>query len=490
MRIASTLANYSMSEADDLRKAMGKKIPEIMAKHRLRFLEGTAENNIPSEKAKKLFDLVEKFSGYGFNKSHTAAYALIAYQTAYLKAHYPVEFMAALLTSEMHSIDGVVKYIAECRSHGISVLPPDINDSDKVFIVTGSKIRFGLVAVKNVGEGAIEAIITARANGKFTSLFEFCKLVDLRKVNKRVIEHLIKCGAFDSTGDYRSCMMASLEDAIDYGMRVQKEKLHPQMGLFDTAFDTQEQINAPTLLEIDEWEEKQLLAFEKESLGFYISGHPLHRYEELLDKFTSENTLSLKESIDGSIIRIGGIVRTTKTIKTRKGELMAFTVIEDLHGIVEITVFSSLYTQAYHLLTEDNPILVQGQVQKDENTVKIIADTIIPIDKAEEMWTASIHLNLDLTRTERNSLIQLRDILKRYPGSCRGFVHLRNPEQTETIIALPDALQLKACSALTREVNQLLGYPGVETICSEAAPLPKKNGYNGNHRNNNYRQAR
>jgi len=363
-------------------------------------------------------------------------------------------------------------------------------ESDKVFAVTGANIRFGLVAVKNVGEGAIEAIIEARTEGNFSSLFEFCERVDLRKVNKRVIEHLIECGAFDSTGDYRSRMMASLEDAIDYGIRVQKERLDPQMGLFETMQGTQEKINPPILAEIDEWDEKQLLAFEKESLGFYISGHPLNRYEDLLDKFTSENTLSLKESSDGSTIRIGGIVRSTKTIKTKRGELMAFVIIEDLHGIVELTVFSNLYTQSYHLLTEDTAILVQGQVQKDENTVRIIADTIIPIHKAEELWVASIHFNLDVTRTERDLLIRLRDILSRYPGSCRGFVHLRDSAQTETIIALPDTMQLKACSALTQEVNQCLGYPSVETICSEAVAATRKNGLNGNNRNGAYRQAR
>lgn len=233
MKIAGDLANYSMAEADDLRKAMGKKIPKIMTMHRERFMQGATDNSIPSDEAGKIFYLMEKFGGYGFNKSHSAAYALIAYQTAFLKAHFPLEFVASLLTSEMHSTDGVVKYIAECRSQGIQVLPPDINESDKTFTVTGSKIRFGLAAVKNVGENAIESIIEARNNGKFSSLFEFCERVDLKKVNKRVIESLIKCGAFDSTGAFRSRMMASLEDCVDYGQRLQKEKADPQIGLFD-----------------------------------------------------------------------------------------------------------------------------------------------------------------------------------------------------------------------------------------------------------------
>ena len=298
MKIAADLANYSMAEADDLRKAMGKKIVEIMAQQRQRFVEGAVANKIAEKKAKKLFDLIEKFGGYGFNKSHSAAYALIAYHTAFLKTHFPVEFMASLLTSEMHSTDGVVKFIAECRQHDIPILPPDINNSDTEFTVDGSQIRFGLVAVKNVGESAIESIIASRTDQPFESLFDFCERVDLKKVNKRVIESLIKCGAFDSTGAKRSQLMAGLESALEYGQRVQKERNDPQMGLFDLG-DNQPSINAPALPEIGEWDGKQFLAFEKESLGFYLSGHPLTRYEEVLDKFTNANAISVKELKDG-----------------------------------------------------------------------------------------------------------------------------------------------------------------------------------------------
>jgi len=481
MKIAGDLANYSMAEADDLRKAMGKKIPEIMTMHRERFMQGATDNGIPSDKAGKIFYLMEKFGGYGFNKSHSAAYALIAYQTAFLKAHFPVEFVASLLTSEMHSTDGVVKYIAECRSQGIEVLPPEINESDKAFTVSGSKIRFGLAAVKNVGENAIESIIEARNNGKFSSLFEFCERVDLKKVNKRVIEGLIKCGAFDSTGDYRSRMMASLEDCVDYGQRLQKEKADPQIGLFDLQAD-HHAINLPSMSKIDEWDEKQLLTFEKESLGFYITGHPLSEYEDILEKFTNTNSSTLKEQNDGDSVRIGGMIRNTKIIKTKKGDLMAFVTLEDLHGSVEIIIFSDLYAKVYDLLTEDISILVRGHLQKDENSVKILADTVIPMDKAEETWSTSIHFNLDITRTDKALLEKLQNIFKRHPGSCRGYVHLLNPEKTETIIALSDARKLKVSSLLVREVNRLLGYNAAETICEPAESSSKSNGYNGKRR--------
>jgi DNA polymerase-3 subunit alpha len=475
MKIAADLANYSMAEADDLRKAMGKKIVEILARHRQRFVEGAVANKIPQQKAKKLFDLIEKFGGYGFNKSHSAAYALIAYQTAFLKAHFPVEIMASLLTSEMHSSDGVVKFIAECRHHDIPILPPDINTSDTQFTVDGSRIRFGLVAVKNVGESAIESIIASRTDQPFESLFDFCERVDLKKVNKRVIESLIKCGAFDSTGAKRSRMTAALESALEYGQRVQKERNDPQMGLFDLA-DDQPGINAPALPEIGEWEGKQFLAFEKEALGFYLSGHPLTRYEEVLDKFTNANAISIKELKDGGVIRIGGLVRSIKNIKTKKGELMAFVTIEDMHGAVEVIVFSRVFSDVRDLLVEDRPVLVQGQVQKDEKSVKILADMVISIDKAEETWAASVHFNLELSRTDREGLENLHAILKKHPGLCPAFLHLRSPGNTDSIIALPDGFKLKAGAVLTREVNGFLGYHAVETRCSAATSTATRNG--------------
>jgi len=481
MKIAGELANYSMAEADDLRKAMGKKIPEIMADHRQRFVKGAKDNDIPGERAKTLFDLIEKFGGYGFNKSHSAAYALIAYQTAFLKAHYPVEFMASLLTSEMHSTDGVVKFIAECRNHSIPILPPDINASDIEFTVDGSQIRFGLVAVKNVGETAIESITACRAQQRFDSLFDFCERVDLKKVNKRVVESLIKCGAFDSTGAKRSQMMAALESALEYGQRVQRERNDPQMGLFDVG-ETQPSINAPALPEIGEWDEKQFLTFEKESLGFYLTGHPLTRYEDLLEKFTNANAISIKESSDGAVIRIGGMVQSSKTIKTKRGDLMAFVTIEDMHGAVEAIVFARVFADVRDLLVEDKALLIQGQVQKDEKSVKILADTVIPIQKAEETWTASVHFNLEISRTDRELLTNLHTILERHPGTCPAFLHLRSLDNTDSVIALPEALKLRAGGALSRDVKNLLGYHAVETRCSALPAASALNGLNRNGR--------
>jgi DNA polymerase-3 subunit alpha len=271
-------------------------------------------------------------------------------------------------------------------------------------------------------------------------------------------------------------MMASLEDALDYGQRVQKERLDPQIGLFDGAVNPQV-INAPALPEIEEWSENQRLVFEKESLGFYISGHPLKRYEDLLDKFTNANAISIKELNNGGAVRIGGLIRSTKIIKTKRGDLMAFVTIEDLHGTVEATVFSRVYATVTDLLIEDNPVLIQGQVQKDEQSVKILAEKVVAMDKAEETWTASIHFNLEISRTDREALAKLHDILQRHPGGCRAFLHLRSSENTDSIVALPDSLKLKAGGSLIREVNELLGYNAVETQCMAAKTEPKRSHY-------------
>jgi len=490
MQISGALAGYTMAKADELRKAMGKKIVSTMAEHREIFMKGAEARHMPLDKAESIFDLMEKFGGYGFNKSHSAAYALIAYQTAYLKAHFPVEFMAALLTSEMNSIDGVVKYIGECRSHSIRILPPDINESHTEFLVSESGIRFGLVAVKNVGEGAIEIIIRERGKGgPFTSLFEFCARVDLRKVNKRVIESLIQCGAFDSTGNKRAQMMASLEDALEYGQTIQKEKADPQMSLFDmgTAVSVR---NVPSMPDVEEWDEKTRLDFEKESLGFYISGHPLDRYEALLKKFTNADSLTIGEVSDKAAVRIGGLIRGIKTIRTKKGDPMAFVNIEDLHGAVEVIVFPKVYEAASEFMVQDFPVFVQGEAQKDEKGVKLLAESVVPMEKAEETWTASVHISVNATGADRKILESLREILSRYSGSCVGFIHLQIPDSSETVIRLSDDLKLNATPEMIREVNGLLGYSAVDTRCSNVTLASRNhNGHNGNQKRRAFRTS-
>ncbi len=470
MKIASVLANYEMAEADDLRKAMGKKIKSILAEHRSRFVEGAVQNQISREKAETIFDLIEKFGGYGFNKSHSAAYALITYQTAYLKAHFPVEMLAALLTSATHSTDSVVKFTAECRRQGIEVLPPDINKSEIAFTVEDGKIRFGLVAVKNVGEGAIEAMIAERAeSGPFSNLFDFCERMDLTKSNKRVIESLIKSGAFDSTGEFRSRMMASLDDAVEYGQRVQREKNNPQMGLFDFMDEAQPVSNYPPVPQIDEWDPREKLAQEKESLGFYISGHPLDTYRNDVEKYSDADTLTLPEKKDGQTVRVGGIISAVKEITSKKGR-MAFVSLEDINGVIEVIVFSKLYSEVETLIRDTRVVFVEGEIQKRETEVKILANNVIPIERAEETWTASVHVSLDVDRSDRKLLEQLHKILSAHPGSSRGYLHLIDARNTETIIALPDNLRLAAGASLNRAVRTFLGFDAVKTAILPAVP--------------------
>jgi DNA polymerase-3 subunit alpha len=353
-----------------------------------------------------------------------------------------------------------------------------VNTGFKEFTVDRGRIRFGLVAVKNVGESAIDAILEARAaGGRFSSLFDFCERVDLKRVNKRVVESLIKCGAYDSTGARRSQLMAALDAAFDHGQRVQREKCDPQLALFGGG-ECPAPVPPPALPELAEWDDRQRLGFEKESLGFYLSGHPLTRYEELISKFATTDALAIKEAADGLQVRIGGLVRGTKTIKTRKGDLMGFATIEDRHGAVEVTVFSRLFAAASDLLAEDTAVLVQGQVQRDEQSVKLVADTLIPLEKAEESWTASVHLSLDLDAISREQLLQLREVLQRYPGSCKTYLHLHSPERTEAVVEAAAGVHLKAGAALRREVSEVLGVNSLETRCSPIKGVEPPRGRN------------
>jgi DNA polymerase-3 subunit alpha len=340
--------------------------------------------------------------------------------------------------------------------------------------VSGPDIRFGLAAVKNVGEGAIESILEYRGEQPFTSIFDFCERVDLRKVNKRVLESLIKSGAFDTLGLKRSQLFAGLEDILEYGQRVQRERSDPQMGLFGTS-EKQPAINLPSLPEIEEWDEKQLLAFEKESLGFYITGHPLNRFNDIIDKYATADAITLKELPDNSAARLAGIIRNTKVITTKRGDLMAFVTMEDMNGSFEITVFPNLYASSGHLLDADTAILVDGQVQKDENSINLLSNHIVPIQKAEETWTVSIHIKLDIASTNRKQLETLHSVLKKHPGACQAYIHIQDPEMTEAVIALPEYLHLQPRAILRKEVNACLGYQAYESVCSKAGTRNDRN---------------
>jgi len=477
MRIVVDMAGYSMSEADDFRKAMGKKKMELIDANEAKFIDGAVANGVPENKAHALFDLMKTFGRYGFNKSHSAAYAMVAYQTAYLKAHYPVEFLAALFNSEIHLTDKVVKLMSECRERGIEVLPPDINASDKMFTVVDSNIRFGLLAVKNIGEGPIDSILAIREEKEIQSVFDFCERVDLGKANKRVLESLIKCGAFDCLGQTRASLTAVLETAMDHGACVQRERNTPQMNLFANGDDNVATINPPVMPQLPEWDDATRLAHEKEVLGFYISGHPLANYQHILDKFTDTGILGLAGKKDGQRLRVGGVITHVKNIITKKrGESMARITLEGLDGSVQVTVFPKLFPQVEPFLTVENRILVEGNLQREEKNTGILATDVIPVEAAEEHWTATIHFKIDLAVADSLTLTALYEALKSHPGDCKGFLHLGDPDTGTTIIAIGERLHLKASQALRRAVALILGEQAVFTVCKPAQSNGNRNG--------------
>jgi DNA polymerase-3 subunit alpha len=368
LQIAQRVAGYSLGHADLLRKAMGKKDAAVMAAERGKFVEGAAEKGYDKKKANEIFDYIEPFARYGFNKSHSVAYALVAYQTAWLKVHYPRHFMAALMTSEMDRTDFVVKFINEASQMGIRILPPDINESNYAFTVVGPNIRFGLGAVKGVGESAIESILEARQKkGRFTSLLEFCEAVDLRACNKKVIEALIKSGSFDFLGSSRKLLFETLENTADSAQRAREEKERGQNSLFGMLSPSVAPAASPArLLAMAEWPDDEKLRFEKETLGFYITGHPLNKYSDELRLFANATTDTLHQHVD-DIVNIGGIVSQIKKSKIKKGpnegKLMAKFILDDQRGSVEVVVFSDLYSKYARWLENGIAVLLTAAVK-------------------------------------------------------------------------------------------------------------------------------
>ncbi len=385
MQISSDLAGFSMAKADTLRKAMGKKKPEVLAKMRESFVQGAVERQVNSKTAGSIFDLMENFAGYGFNKSHSAAYALVAYQTAYLKANHPVALLAAMLTSIRTNSDKVSYYIQECRRLNIEILPPDVNESLTNFTVVGeNRIRFGLGAVKNVGEGAVAAIIEARRTGDpFHSLDDFCQRVDLRQVNKRVVESLILCGAFDSLQAFRAQLVAVLDDCMETAQANRRDlgaQANGQVSLFDILDEPNVGAAQRLLPEIKEYPPRELLAHEKEVLGFYVSGHPLEGSEDILAGRTTFSIDEISQCKDGDRVTLGGIVSGLKRGTTRRGDGKISFSLEDLGGSVEIVYIQKNNGKNFHPPEDDAVVLVTGRVSQQEESYRIFADEISPLD--------------------------------------------------------------------------------------------------------------
>ncbi len=482
MKIANILANYSLGDADILRRAMGKKIPEVMDEEKVKFMAGARNNNIPEDKAEFIFDLMAKFAGYGFNKSHSAAYALISYQTAYLKAHYPAQFMTALLSCDMTNTDKIVLYISECKDHKIEVLPPDINESLQDFSVINDRIRFGLAAVKNVGGSALDSIIEERENsGKYTSLSDFCNRVDSRRANSRVIESLIKSGAFDSLGHKRSQLFATLDKAIEQAKAIQRDKQSGQMSLFAVApEESGSEVTSIALPDVPEWDERELLAFEKETVGFYITGHPLDNVINEIKTIVDTDIHNLENWGEDQPVRIGGLIRTYKQHKSKKGDPMAFLTVEDVLETVEVIVFPDAYSQCYQLLSSTDPIIIQGTVQKDERGAKIIADSVFTLQDAREKFTELVKVRLDSNKITRNKLEAVKKVFYQFHGECPLLLTIHFTGQGEVDIDVIKDLKIRPCKQLTESIDEILGYHPFNFQKRPISIAPRKKWNGGN----------
>ncbi|GJQ24655.1 DNA polymerase III subunit alpha [Candidatus Brocadia sapporoensis] len=438
MRIANRLAGFSLNQADNLRKAMGKKKPEIMAKFKDQFINGSIANGIPKETAISIFELMEYFAGYGFNKSHSAAYAVITYQTAYLKANYPVQYMVAQLSCEKQNMDKIADYIEDCRHMGIGLLPPDINESQNDFtIFQGNKIRFGLGAIKNVGEKAIESIIQSRdKGGRYASILDVCKRVDMRVVNKQVFESLIKSGCFDSLHDNRAKLLAGLDTAMQLGGIASKERRKGQKSLFDIESDLDIGVKEDTGAEADvkQWSEKEIRQAEKESLGFYLSSHPLNACQQKIKQLSTVSSAEISEHAEGEDIIIGGIITNLKPSVTKRGDPMMYITLEDMKGTVECVIFSKEIKVCQSLLKTDEIVFVKGQIGFQSTAPSVRIKEIISEKDALKRLTKCITLQIEGVCYDEAKLLQIREMIKKHSGSCPLFFEIRTPEQTSTVI--------------------------------------------------------
>jgi DNA polymerase-3 subunit alpha len=473
MQISNRLAGYSLGEADLLRRAMGKKKPEEMAGQRQRFIEGARAKGFPQRKVAKIFDLMEQFAGYGFNKSHSAAYAYLAYVTAYLKAHYPLDFMAALLTSETGNTAKIVKYIIECREMGIRVLPPDVNSSDWNFTPDTSSaertgIRFGLGAIKNLGQSAVEGILAARQQiGRFRSLFQFCETVDLGALNKRMIESLIKAGAMDSLGGTRSQLYAAVERAMEFGQQVWKDRLSGQTALFSDVPSGAESDERP-LPSAPDWSSQEKLAGEKEMLGFYVTGHPLDQHMDKVRELATHDSSTLEGLERGADVTLCGILTGIQRRRNREGKLWAAMQLEDLNGSVVAVLFTTNYERVAESLVEDQAVMVKGSVLPEENgPPKISVMDVVPMDVARLHLPALISIRVWLGQNggvSPDKTAQLSELFQKKPGATE--VRLRLEKSRDFTVILDLTAKVRPDKEFCAEIEQICGPEAIEILAA------------------------
>ena len=460
MQIAAKLPGFSLGEADILRRAMGKKNHAEMAAQKQKFVAGSVARKFSEKKAEKIFDLMAEFAGYGFNKSHSCAYALLAYQTAYLKTHFPVEFMAALLTSETGNTEKVVKYINESRGMGITVLPPDVNSSDLDFTPVGEAIRFGLRAIKNVGENTVKGILEARAElGKFTSIYQFCDHIDTKLLNKRVMESLIKAGAMDSLGARRSQMFAAIDRAIEAAQRRQREKNSAQHGLFGGVSAVAEPIDEP-LPDIEEWPEGEVLASEFATVGFYISGHPLSKFASRLKELNALELATVEGRRNGEEITVAGIVIAMRSMRSRKGGRWGILTLQDMTGVLEVLAFPESFARLEPLFKSNAPLILKGRVNVEEAGTRLAVTEARRLEDMGQRLPAVMRVKVNLGKVDAGVLDELKELFVSKPGPCAVAFDIISPEGA--VATLRADQRVKADQDLVKEVTRLCGDSSVQ----------------------------
>jgi len=475
MQISQVMAGYSLGRADLLRRAMGKKKKEVMDEEKAGFLEGAAARGYDKKTAESVFDLMAFFAGYGFNRSHSAAYANITYQTAWLKCHYPTEFMSGLMSCDSDNTDNIVKFIGEARAMNLAVERPDVNESASLFTVVrredGKVIRVGLGAVKGVGQGAVEAVLEARnEDGAFTSIYDFTNRVDLSRVNKRVLEALIKSGAFDGVaalqGHHRAQLLATIELAVESGQRAQKDRKSGQtslFGLLGAAEQEQTQAAAEAYAEPEEWTPKQLLAFEKECLGFYISGHPLDRYRGDLSRYATASTGDFHElRRQAGNHAVGGVVSGYRERPTRRGDgKIAFFQLEDHEGQLEVLVWPKTFDKVRAILVSDEPLLCSGVVKDEgegeQHEWKMFLEDATPLAELRSTKTTRVDIHLNADKVTREQIESLRGILQGARGSCTTVLCLSIPQRSTAMIPLGDNYNVAPTEELLLKLERLFG---------------------------------
>jgi len=461
MQIANRLASFSLGEADILRRAMGKKKKEEMAAQRAKFMTGCATNKIPEKKAERIFNLMEEFAGYGFNKSHSCAYALLAYQTAYLKTHYPVEFMAALLTSEAGNTEKVVKYINEARGMSVSILPPDVNQSDLYFTPIGESIRFGLAAIKNVGENTARAIRESRmSQGEFKSLYDFCERIESRYLNKRVFESLIRSGAVDSLGP-RESMLVSVDDALAALQRASRTRESGQHGLFGSA--AAPALSPFELREAAPWSEEERLASEYAMLGFYVSGHPLAKYASRLQDLKTISLDLVEEQRNGKEITVASLIVGTRPMRSKKGARWAIFTIQDMTGVQELLAFPECFARLEQVLKPGNPLLLKVRVQVEEAGTRLSLQEARRLDELPERAAADeFRVRLEMGSLSENVLDRLEDVFASAPGPCPVVFEMCAPDGSVAVLRAQQGV--RSTPELAETVRQICGARSVVTV--------------------------